>query len=193
MSRDVPPFLADAALTPSNTPENSLDTLDDSPKDKKRKASYLSTPHFIEDVPAIFDFLDSDLDTENKKMVKRVRRYVNFLEKKNATLEAQQKSLVGEIYLPSSSKPLIDKYSGSFTGKNQGQEYLEWILRLIVKDSIIRYDHREKDSKLSKVAHRERRDNFLERGFSKVDKVLEAVMKKKKSRAIATVKGHSEL
>lgn len=156
------------------------------PVNNKRKAA---AQYSHGDVPAILDFLENSLDKEDKKMLKRVKQYIKSLENKNATLEAQQKSLVGEMELPPSAKPLVDKYSGNFTSRNQGQDSLEWILKLIVKDATIKYDHKEKETKLSKVAFYERKDNFLARGFNKVDKVLDAVTKKKKTRAIATVKG----
>lgn len=137
------------------------------------------------DVPAILEFLENSLDKEDKKMLKRVKQYIKALENKNATLEAQQKALVGEMELPPTAKPLLDKYAGNFTTRNHGQDSLEWILKLIVKDATIKFDHKERDTKLSKVAFYERKDNFLERGFNKVDKVLDAVTKKKKIRAIA--------
>jgi hypothetical protein len=166
-------------------------TAEASPLIKKRKES--SSQQYTDgEVPNIMEFLENSLDKEDKKMFKRVKHYVKSLENKNAVLEAQQKSLLGEILLPPSAKPLLDKYAGSFTSRNQGQDSLEYILKLIVKDSTVRYDHKEKETKLSKVAFYERKENFLERGFNKVDKVLEAVQKVKKAKAIATVKGHKK-
>ena len=121
-------------------------------------------------------------------MLKRVKHYIKTLENKNATLENQQKSLSGEIELPPNAKPLVEKYSESFTTRNQGREALEWILRLVMKEAMVRFDFKEKETKLSKVAFYDRKDNFVEKGFNKVDRVLMAVTKKKKVKTIATVK-----
>jgi hypothetical protein len=151
---------------------------------KKRKA--------FMDVPDIVEYFEDSMDKEDAKLFKRVKLYIKNLEKKNNELESQQKSLMLDPELPDQANTLLEKYAGSFTSRNQGQESLEWIMKLVVKDTTIRYDHKMKDTKLSKVAFLERKEHYLDRGFAKVDKVLDAVMKKKKSRAIATVKGHSK-
>lgn len=189
---DVPPMTLIVPQMPESSSlelsaESTSSLLPENSRKRKNKSAY-------GDIPEIVAFLDNTLSVDDKKLFKRVKNYISALERKNNELEAQANALTAaDVPLPESAKPLIEKYANSFTYRNQGQESLEWILKLIVKDSTIRYDHKEKKTKLSKAAFFDRKEHFLERGLSKVDKVLEAVMEKnKKTRAIDTVKGHSK-